>query len=433
MIKAQDSRLKISVKSYLSHLECTACGTRYSADKLYNTCPACGKVLFARYDLTAARRNFSRDDLARRQWTAGHTRTGNGGTAGGQWRWFELLPIRDPNNIVTLGEGSTPLLHARRLGRLHGFDELYVKEEGLNPTGSFKARGLSAAVSRAKELGVSSVAVPSAGNAAGALAAYGAAAGMQVYVFMPQDAPEINKLESAITGAHVYLVNGLINDAGRIVRTLAPTRGWFDVSTCKEPYRVEGKKTMGLELAEQFEWELPDAIIYPTGGGTGIIGMWKAFAELEELGWIGSKRPKMISVQATECAPIVRAFDKGAEFADPWQNARTVADGLRVPGPFADYLILRAIRESGGTAIAVSDNEIRAAMSDLAQTEGLFVAPEGAATYAGFQQLAANGFLEPSDRVVLFNTGTGIKYPQLVQARFPVLEPTDPRLVDLVA
>lgn len=421
------------MQSYLSHLECTTCVAKYSADELHNTCPACGKVLFARYDLIAARQNFSRDQVARRRWTAGNVGNDDVGRVGGQWRWFELLPVRDPNNIVTLGEGETPLLCAHRLGRLHGFAELYFKEEGLNPTGSFKARGLSAAVSRAKELGVTTVAAPSAGNAAGALAAYGAAASLQVYVFMPQDAPEINKLESSITGAHVYLVNGLIGDAGKIVRTLAPTRGWFDVSTCKEPYRVEGKKTMGLELAEQFEWELPDAIIYPTGGGTGIIGMWKGFTELEELGWIGAKRPRMISVQAEDCAPIVRAFNNGSETAEPWQNARTIADGLRVPAPFADYLILDAIRESGGTALAVSDDEIRAAMTDLAQTEGLFVAPEGAATYAGFKHLAVNGFLKPSERVVLFNTGTGIKYPQLVRAKFPVLEPNDPRISDHVA
>ncbi|MGE5141292.1 MAG: threonine synthase, partial [Rudaea sp.] len=356
------------MQSFLSHLECTNCGRRFSADEPHNVCPECGKVLFAKYDLESARKSFSRNDLHDRPWT--------------MWRWYELLPVRDPANMVTLGEGMTPLLHARRLGAESGFQQLFIKEEGLNPTGSFKARGLAAAVSKAKEFGVQTVALPSAGNAAGAGAAYGAAAGMQVYVFMPEDAPQINKLESAICGAHVYLVKGLIGDAGRIVRELGPSRKWFDLSTLKEPYRVEGKKTMGLELAEQFHWQLPDAILYPTGGGTGIIGIWKAFDELEELGWIGNKRPKMISVQPSGCAPGVKAFDEGKETAEAWQNARTIADGLRVPHPFADYLILRVIRASGGTAVAVTDDEIRAAMNDLARMEGLFAAPEGAATYA---------------------------------------------------
>lgn len=371
-------------------------------------------MLFARYDLERAAREFSRDSLASRPWT--------------MWRYFELMPVRDERNIITLGEGATPLLHARALGPAHGFQDLYLKEEGLNPTGSFKARGLAAAVSRARELGVTTIAIPSAGNAAGALAAYGAAGGIKTYVFMPQDAPEINKLESHIAGAHVYLVKGLIGDAGRIVKTLAPARNWFDVSTCKEPYRVEGKKTMGYELAEQFGWTLPDAIIYPTGGGTGIIGMWKAFAELEQLGWIGAARPRMISVQAAGCAPVVRAFEHGQDHAEPWQNASTIADGLRVPAPFADYLILQAIRESGGTAVAVTDDEIREAVGELARGEGLFAAPEGAATYAGFKQLVSRGFLRANDRVVLFNTGAGLKYPQLIRAEFPVLDPDDPIL-----
>lgn len=400
--------------SFLSHLECSACAETFSAAELHNTCPACGKVLLARYDLDTLKQKFSRDDLNTRDFTL--------------WRWHELLPVRDEKNIVTLGEGGTPLLHARNLGRTHDFPNLYIKEEGLNPTGSFKARGMAVAISRAKELGVTRVATPSAGNAAGALAAYGAAAGMETYVFMPYDAPEINKLESFVTGAHVYLVNGLISDAGKIVKTLAPTRGWFDVSTLKEPYRAEGKKTMGLELAAQLDWELPDAIIYPTGGGTGIVGMWKAFDELEQLGWIGSARPKMISVQAEGCAPIVTAFNANEKVAKPWQNARTLADGLRVPSPFADYLILKIIRASHGTALAVNDDEIRAAMFELARAEGLFAAPEGAATYAAFKRLAANGSLKPHERVVLFNTGTGLKYPQLLRADFPILDPNHPDL-----
>ncbi len=400
--------------SLLSHLECTNCGNKYSADELHTTCPNCGKVLFARYDLDAAKKNFSRDDLAQRPWN--------------MWRWRELLPLRDEKNIVTLGEGMTPLLPLPRLGGEYGFDQLFSKEEGLNPTGSFKARGLSAAVSRAKELGVRVIAVPSAGNAGGALAAYAARAGMESYIFMPEDAPEINRIESAICGARVYLVQGLIGDAGKIVRALARERGWFDLSTLKEPYRAEGKKTMGLEIAEQLGWELPDAIVYPTGGGTGIIGMWKAFDELEQLGWIGPARPKMISVQASGCAPVVKAFDEQESTAEPWKNARTIADGLRVPHPFADYLILRAIRESQGTALAVSDDEIRAAMDEWAHAEGMFVSPESAATYAAFKKLATNGFLQPHERVVLFNTGSGLKYSHLVRAEFPVLDPNDPAL-----
>jgi threonine synthase len=405
--------------SFLSHLECTSCTARYAADELHTVCPKCGKVLFARYGLEAGRRTLSPGHLARRQWT--------------MWRWGALLPVRDETNIVTLGEGMTPLLHVKRLGREYGFGDLYVKEEGLNPTGSFKARGLSAAVSRAKELGVRAIAIPSAGNAAGAAAAYGAAAGMQTFVFMPEDAPEINKIESSICGAQVYLVSGLISDAANIVRQLGREREWFDLSTLKEPYRVEGKKTMGLELAEQFGWDLPEAVIYPTGGGTGIIGMWKAFEELEQLGWIGNDRPKMISVQASGCAPIVKAFEGREERAQFWQDAHTIADGLRVPHPFADYLILRAIRESRGTAVAVDDDEIREAMSEWAQLEGMFVSPESAATYAAFKRLVRTGFLLPRERVVLFNTGSGLKYPGLVKAHFPVLDPNDPQLEDKIS
>ena len=404
------------MRSFLSHLECSHCGRQYPADELHTVCPNCGKVLLARYDLASAAKNFSPQDLATREWT--------------MWRWRELLPVRDAVNIVTLGEGMTPLLHTPRLGQAHGFEQLYIKEEGLNPTGSFKARGLSAAVSRAKELGVKTIALPSAGNAAGAAAAYGAAAGMETYAFMPQDAPEINKLESAVTGAHVYLVQGLISDAGKIVQTLGPARQWFDLSTLKEPYRAEGKKTMGLELAEQFHWELPAAIIYPTGGGTGLIGMWKAFEELEQLGWIGPARPKMIAVQASGCAPVVKAFTEGDLTAVPWKNAQTIADGLRVPYPFADYMILSILRRSKGTAVAVTDDEIRAALNEWARRAGMFVSPESAATYAAFKRLAANGFLRPNERVVLFNTGSGLKYPGLVQATFPVLDPSDPKLQD---
>ncbi len=388
------------MKSYLSHLECTNCAKTYSADELHTTCPACGKVLFARYDLDAARKYFSKADLLKR--------------AGNMWRWFELMPVRDEQNVITLGEGYTPLLPAVALGQKFGATQLFIKEEGLNPTGSFKARGLSAAVSKAKELGVRAIAMPSAGNAGAALAAYGARAGIEVFVFMPEDTPEIMKREGFIYGAHVYLVKGLINDAGKIVRDNAGARSWFDVSTLKEPYRAEGKKTMGLELAEQFNWELPDAILYPTGGGTGIVGMWKAFEELEALGWIGSKRPKMISVQAEGCAPIVKAFHAGARHAELWQDAHTIAPGIRVPVAIADYLMLDAMRASGGTGITVLDDEILQAMREIARLEGIFAAPEGAATYAAYQKLMVTGFLKPEEKVVLFNTGSGLKTPELV-------------------
>jgi threonine synthase len=398
------------MKSLLDHLQCTACSRRYSADDLHTICPDCGKVLFARYDVAAGSR------------LSPHSLDGRSAT---MWRYRELMPIRDEANIVTLGEGMTPLLRAARLGRLFGFGQLFIKEEGLNPTGSFKARGMSTALSRAKELGVNSVATPSAGNAAGALAAYGAAAGMETAVFIPIDAPEINKIESSVCGAKVYLAKGLISDAAKILHEVGPKRGWFDVSTLKEPYRVEGKKTMGFELAEQFRWQLPEAIIYPTGGGTGIIGMWKAFEELEQLGWIDERRPKMISVQAAGCAPIVQAFLEHRSESEPWQNAQTIASGLRVPHAFADYLILRTIRESGGTAIAVSDAEMTSAMYELARTEGLFACPEGAATLAAFKHLATSGFLHPDERVVLFNTGSGLKYAHLTQAEFRIIDPLD--------
>lgn len=394
--------------SALTHLECTACGARYDADELHTVCPACGKVLFARYDLERASRTLRPENVARRP--------------RGMWRWRELLPVHDPRYIITLGEGDTPLLPARRLGAEYGCTALFIKEEGLNPTGTFKARGLSVAVSRACELGVRRIAIPSAGNAGSALAAYGARAGVEVHIYMPVDTPDLNKKEGAIYGAQVTLVRGLINDCGALVRRRAAAEGWFDVSTLKEPYRAEGKKTMGLELAEQFGWELPEAIIYPTGGGTGIVGMWKAFAELEALGLIGPRRPRMISVQAAGCAPLVRAFEQGLEHAPPWENAATIASGLRVPVAIADYLILRVLRQSGGTALAVSDEEIITAMRELGAYEGIFAAPEGAATWAAARRLLQQGFLRPHERIVLFNTGTGLKYAELVQADFPVVE-----------
>jgi threonine synthase len=399
--------------SALTHLQCSNCGKDADADRLQTVCPACGKVLFARYDLDAVRRTLSKAALAGREPTL--------------WRYRELLPVRDRTHIVSLGEGMTPLIPARRLGASLGCPNLLIKEEGVNPTGSFKARGQAVAVSRARELGATSLAVPSAGNAGGALAAYAARAGLPAYVFMPTDAPDSNKLECALYGARLYLVRGLINDCGRIVREGAAGHGWFDVSTLREPYRQEGKKTMGYELAEQLEWELPDALIYPTGGGTGIVGMWKAFDEMERLGWIGPRRPKMIAVQAAGCAPIVRAFERGERAAELWTEARTVASGMRVPVAIGDYLMLDAIRESGGTALTVDDAALLADMSTMAQLEGISAAPEGAATLTALRLLLERGFLGRDERVVLFNTGAAWKYTEVLpRPELPVLDPTHP-------
>jgi threonine synthase len=388
------------MKSYLTHLECTNCGQTYASEELHTTCGACGKVLYARYDLEAAKRQLTRETIAAREPS--------------MWRWFELMPVRQESNVVSLGEGGTPLLPAHGIEAQVGARQVSIKEEGLNPTGSFKARGLSAAVSKAKELGVKKLAIPSAGNAASALSAYGARAGIETFIFMPADTPDAMKNECKVYGAHVELVNGLISDAGRIVRERGPAEGWFDVSTLREPYRAEGKKTMGLELAMQCGWTLPDVLVYPTGGGTGIVGMWKAFDELEALGWIGPERPRFVSVQAEGCAPIVRAFDAGLREAEPWQDAHTIAPGIRVPAAIADYLILDAIRDSHGFAVSVSDDDILAAISEIARLEGVFAAPEGAAGYAGYKKLLSQGKLDPAESVVIFNTGSGIKTHELV-------------------
>ncbi len=383
-------------ESTLTHLECTYCGERHDADRLQNVCTKCGKVLYARYDLGKARRSLTREALAARRWD--------------MWRYQEVMPIRDPSNIIALGEGMTPLLAARRAGETIGCPGLLVKDEGKNPTGSFKARGLAAAVARARELGAKAIALPSAGNAGSAASAYGAAAGMEVHIFMPRDVPAVNRVECLMYGAKVTLVDGLINDAGARVRELAPQYGWFDVSTLKEPYRQEGKKTMGYELAEQLGWSLPDVIVYPTGGGTGIVGMWKAFAEMEQLGLVGPKRPKMVTVQAAGCAPIVRAFERGEQHAQLWEDAHTAAAGMRVPVAIGDYLILQAIRESRGTAVAVSEEEICEAQIELGRLEGIYAAPEGGATFAALKKLLATGAAQRDDLVVLFQTGMGIKY-----------------------
>jgi threonine synthase len=383
--------------SWLSHLECSVpCGARpYDARAPHHLC-TCGAPLLARYDLDAAR-------AWRRESLAGRTPT--------MWRYRELMPLFDGEDPITLGEGWTPLVHARRLGAAIGLSRLFVKDESLNPTNSFKARGLSAAVTRAVRLGATTLAVPSAGNAANALAAYAAAAGVEAKVFMPRDVKPPFIRECELYGAEVTLVDGLITDAGRVAAERGKPAGWYDVSTLKEPYRIEGKKTMAYELGEQLGWAFPDWIVYPTGGGTGMVGMWKAFEELEAIGWKASgTRPRMVAVQAEGCAPIVRAFEGGHERSEMWQQARTVADGLRVPKAIGDFLVLRAIRESGGTALAVSDADMIAGMRELGRREGISAAPEGGAALHAIQALAAGGRIRPSDTVVLFNTGGALKY-----------------------
>jgi len=394
--------------SYLTHLECSKCGQKHDADKVQTVCEACGKPLFARYDLEGVKDLISPEDLVGRE--------------ASMWRYWELLPVRDPKNKVSLGEGWTPMTRVKRLGNEIGLNDLWIKDEGIIPTGTFKARGLAMAVSKAKELGIKVLALPSAGNAAGAMTAYGARAGMESYVFMPVDAPDVNKIECQAVGAKVILVRGLITDCGKMVADGIEEMGWFPLSTLKEPYRIEGKKTMGLEVAEQFGWELPDMIIYPTGGGTGIIGMWKVFDELEELGWIGSERPRMISVQASGCAPIPKAYEEGKEESEFWEGAETLAAGLRVPHALGDFLILKAVRESGGSALAVDDDEIMDAVGLMARSEGLFACPEGAATLAALKHLINGGDVDRDERVVLFNTGSGLKYTDLFEVDAPVFD-----------
>lgn len=387
--------------SNVTHLECSACAAHYAAGQLHNLCTVCGKPLLVRYDLSRASRSLTRDSLKSRR--------------ADMWRYREVMPVENDADIVSLGEGWTPLLHARRLGATVGMTELMIKDESLNPTQSFKARGMSAAVSMAVELGARKLAAPSAGNAGGALAAYAAAAGLEAHIFMPRDTPRANVVECEQTGAHVTLIDGLITDCGQEIARRKDAEGWFDVSTLKEPYRVEGKKTLGYELAEQLGWRLPHVIVYPTGGGTGLVGMWKAFAEMESMGWIGSERPRMISVQASGCAPIVRAFESGSSHADEFPNAATVASGLRVPKAIGDFLILDALRSSGGAAVAVSDEELLAAVREIGRHEGLFVAPEGAACLPAIRNLLERGEIERDEQVVLFNTGAGIKYVEAMR------------------
>lgn len=380
----------------ITHLECAACSVRHEAQRLHNLCRECGKPLLVRYDLEQASRSLTKESLSSRR--------------GDMWRYREVLPVDDDANLISLGEGWTPLLKAERLGQKLGLDSLFIKDESQNPTQSFKARGMATAVSMAKELGANKLAAPSAGNAGGALAAYAARAGLECFIFMPRDTPRANVVECEQTGARVTLLDGLITDCGAEVARRKDAEGWFDVSTLKEPYRVEGKKTLGYELAEQGDWRLPDVIIYPTGGGTGLIGMWKAFAEMEQLGWIGSERPRMVTVQASGCAPIVQAFSEGKRFAEEFPDATTIASGLRVPRAIGDFLILDAIRESGGTAIAVTDEELLEAVAEIGALEGVFCAPEGAACLPALRKLLDDKVIEPEERIVLFNTGAGVKY-----------------------
>ncbi len=388
--------------SCLTHLACTSCGVRHEADRLQNVCLSCGKPLGAQYDLARAGATLTPDSLRAR----GHS----------LWRYAEVLPVRDAGHRVSLGEGGTPLLRCDRLAAEVGLDELHIKDEGLNPTASFKARGMAVAVSRARELGATRLAVPSAGNAAGALAAYAARAGLEAFIFMPEDTPRANVVECRQYGARVTLIRGLITDCGAEIARRKAAEGWFDMATLKEPYRLEGKKTLGYELAEQLGWSLPDVILYPTGGGTGLVGMWRAFDEMEAMGWIGSGRPRMFTVQAEGCAPMVRAFHAGETRAAEFPNARTRASGLRVPKAIGDFLILRALRDSGGGALAVSDEAMIAATGEVGSSTGIFPAPEGAACLAALRRLVSEGVVRRGERTVIFNTGSGLKYLECFDA-----------------
>ena len=381
---------------FLTHLECTACGLHHEWARLQNLCTACQKPLFPIYDLAAVGRVLKREDLATREKSL--------------WRYREVLPLPADVEPISLGEGGTPLLRAERFGRAIGVSNLWIKDEAQNPTQSFKARGMAVAVSMAKHLGVTKLAVPTAGNAGGALAAYAARAGLEAHIFMPRDTPRANIIECRELGADVVLIDGLITDCGAEIARRKGAEGWFEMSTLKEPYRVEGKKTLGYELAEQLDWKLPDVIIYPTGGGTGLIGMWKAFDEMETLGWIGSARPRMFSVQASGCAPIVRAFEAGKTFAPEFPDAHTCASGLRVPKAVGDFIMLKILHASNGGAITIDDDEMIRITREVGSSEGLFVAPEGAACFAALKSLLPLGKIGPEERVVIFNTGSGIKY-----------------------
>jgi threonine synthase len=398
---------------FVTHLECAHCGTRYDADRVQGLCTSCQRPLWVRYDLEALKKKFTKKDLFGRPPTI--------------WRYIEMLPIRDDDKIVSLTETITPILRAPRLAAEFGMKELLVKDESRLPTGSFKARGMAMAISMAHGFGITKVACPTAGNAGGAMAAYAARAGMEAYVFMPEDTPIINQKECWLAGAKTFLVNGLITDCGRIVGEGKTVKHWFDVSTLKEPYRIEGKKTMGLELAEQFDWELPDVILYPTGGGTGLIGMWKAFAELEAMGWLKSKKkPRMISCQSSGCAPIATAFAKGERFAKKFENAATVASGLRVPAAVGDFMILDAVRESGGVAVAAPEKDIPKWMQLGMAKEGIAFCPETAVCLGVLDMLLHEKKIKPTERVLVFNTGAAQKYPQAFHEELPYVDITKP-------
>ncbi len=377
---------------FVERLECSNCRAPHSHKEIQTVCKNCGSTLLVKYNLEEMKDKLKKEDLLGREGTL--------------WRYFEFLPIKYRRDIITLGEGFTPILKASNLG----FRSLWIKDESLNPTGTFKARGMAVAVSKARILGIKDIVLPSAGNAAAALSFYCAKAGIRAHVFMPEDSPDVTKRECIVSGADVHLVKGTIADAGKVAKAKAKEQGWFDMSTLKEPYRLEGKKTMGLEIAEYFNWELPDVVIYPTGGGTGLIGIWKAFQELKELGWISGEMPKMISVQASGCAPVVKAFKEDKESVEEWKNPKTIAAGLKVPKPFAGKLILKVLRDSNGFAISVTDEEIFNAIKDLARYEGIYACPEGAATYAGLKKLVNDGILSMDDRILLMNTGSGLKY-----------------------
>jgi threonine synthase len=406
--------IKLNGGKVMFKLVCTVCGKEHDHEKIQTVSDCHKKPLFVEYDTSKV--NWTKESLKDLK--------GNS-----MWKFKEMMPVVDDQNIIDLGEGDTPMIKAHQRGSFEGYSNLYIKDEGINPTGSFKARGIGAALSKAKELGVTKVAIPSAGNAAGATAAYAASAGMECYVFMPQDTPEMIVKECVALGANVYLVDGIISDCGHIVSKGVDEIGWFPISTLKEPYRVEGKKTMGYELAIDLDFELPDAIIYPTGGGTGLIGMWKAFRELESMGVIGSERPKMITVQSTGCAPIVRAYESGVRDAGFWDNAATVASGLRVPTAIGDFLILDAINESGGKAISVTDEELLSAQLEMCADQGIFACPEGGATWAAAKKLVEDGYLSKDDKIVLFNTGSGMNYTNVIELDLPVLDPNDPDIL----
>jgi len=395
---------------YISHLECPKCNATYESEQRIQLC-RCGSPLLVRYDLKKVKKNFRKRTL--------HSRKAN------LWRYWELLPVNKEENIVSLGEGMTPLIHLKNSGPKLGLNHLYLKDEGLIPTGTFKARGAAVGVSRAKELGIKVLAMPTNGNAGGSWAAYCAKAGIKAIIVMPQDAPMINRKEVAITGAELYLVDGLISDAGKIVGRAVAEYGWYDASTLKEPYRIEGKKTMGLEIVEQLDWEVPDVIVYPTGGGVGIIGIYKGLMELQEIGWIGEKMPRLVSVQSKGCAPVVKAWEEKKSESVFWENSNTIAFGLNVPKALGDFLILQAIYETNGCAVAVEDNEILRAQQMLASEEGIFCCPEGAATLSAAIQLIKSNWIKPNEKVVLLNTGTGLKYPETVHTEPSLLQPGD--------